>query len=87
MFIVKPTTHVDYKAALNLIADYSVDYNVMQKLGKTHIVVMGEEGREGHFRLCEKAFQMNFRQSGKVCFICEGVGEEVCDHLTFTELP
>jgi hypothetical protein len=82
MFYVVNTDIVDHKAALNLLAGYDVRYSVY-KVGDTFNieVLYGND-----FRPAEMAFQMNFRQTGKVCPSCWLSGNKICGHLTFTEL-
>lgn len=56
------------------------------------VIVMGEVPDEVHeyhasnYRLCEMAFQLNYRQTGVVCPVCEKEGLDVCGHLTFGEV-
>ena len=87
MFTVKPANYDSYVAALELIANYRVDYSVIYKhvFSRNHITVFDTSNPED-LRLCEMAFQMNFRQSGKVCDACANKGLEFCGHLTFTSV-
>ena len=82
MFFVKVTNKVDYRAAMNLILFNNVSYGVVKEKDVTTITVSGGDD----FHLCERAFQMIFRQTGNRCHKCSDAGELSCGHLTFTEL-
>lgn len=90
MFVVKPVDVHDVMAALSIISCYKVRIRVMcynpdsVKAANFVFVIEEDVERPDDHRLSEMAFQMNFRQKGKVCEVCKDSGEEFCGHLTFT---
>ena len=83
LFFVHPKSHRDYTNALEILQSYKVKYQDNVRLNKHYITVSAEDGCP-ETTLCEMAFQMNFRQAGKVCATCKGKGKNICGHLTFT---
>lgn len=92
MFIIRPKNGDDCLNALVLLSKYYVDVAV-----KNHHDNMYIEVTEGgcdpviaidNLRLCEMAFQMNFRQGGNrlcvSCHISTYYHDDFCGHLTFT---
>ncbi len=84
-FIVNITTADSALLALFLLSNYMLHTQILsdsENHNSTKIVVF-DEFRGGDFRLAEMAFQMNFKQVGTVCFVCEGEQLHTCEHLTF----
>ena len=83
-FYVQAPTADDMEKACDLILQYGKVVN-FEPLSEKDIVVSQVGEDYDNFRLCEMAFQMNFRQKrGLVCPMCETKGKTTCGHLTFT---
>jgi hypothetical protein len=79
VFVIHTTDKDTATMAMDLLDGYNVKYNVEDE----RIVVISTKEPDDEFRLAEMAMQMNLRQVGRVCPICEANGETVCGHLTF----
>jgi hypothetical protein len=92
MFTILASSPLDMLDAMFILSHYQVKFQAFSDAEdplSTEIVV-DEEGREGDLRMAEMAFQMNFRQVGKICPSCkrEDPEETICGHLTFKgQLP
>lgn len=83
----------DFQQAMFIMSYYHVSmtaYSNGEDATSTYMVVGGEgngqQVKEEDLHNAEMAFQMNFRQVGKICPHCDGQieGETVCGHLTFS---
>jgi hypothetical protein len=90
MFVIKPATPKDALHALFLLSYYEVSFTAYSdgEHSNTTFIKVSREYRKDDLRLAEMAFQMSFRQKGKICPVCEMVdkGKQTCGHLTFTEV-
>ena len=71
-----------YTEVVELLFSYNV--LVAINVAEGFIKVMPLDNDTYNFRLCEMAFQMNFKQGGRVCPVCEKNGATTCGHLHFT---
>lgn len=85
MFIVETDCNETIAAAFKMLAEHKVNFHVSNT--DTHIVIIVSirDDMYDDFRICEMAFQMNFRQKGTpLCGHCKD--EVACGHLVFTKV-
>lgn len=85
MFIIESEDAKMTGAAINLITEYDVNFTIHNDENLIIIKVMERDDNYEDYRLCEMAFQMNYRQKGTV--LCGHCDEEVaCGHLVFNSI-
>jgi len=96
MFVIKPDNGADWQNAFFILSSYRISLSAMSDKDdeSTTYVIVDAIDDDGHtydydkhqeeLRLAEMAFQMSWRQVGRVCTFCEDT-EDVCGHLTFNK--